>query len=100
MRKATITIGIIIVIAAGLLLFLRFLSPEDTWICDHGQWAKHGNPSVAKPTRQCGTNSTINDSEFMQGPVNSNVNRAVENSNTNVNVETSNANLSVTNNNQ
>jgi len=47
---------IILVILAGLILivfFIRLLTPEDTWICDNGQWIKHGNPKVATPTKPC-----------------------------------------------
>jgi len=36
------------------VLASRFLSPEDSWICENGQWAKHGNPSAPQPTLGCG----------------------------------------------
>lgn len=55
MKKLLIGIGAVIVVAAVVLLAIRFFSPEDTWICDNGQWVKHGNPSAAKPTTACPT---------------------------------------------
>jgi cytoskeletal protein RodZ len=39
------------VIVAAFLI--RFLSPEDTWVCQQGQWVKHGNPNVEQPTSKC-----------------------------------------------
>ena len=46
---------IIILLIAGIFS-LRFLfgGNEDTWICENGQWIKHGNPSAPKPTGGCG----------------------------------------------
>jgi uncharacterized membrane protein len=40
-----------------LLLFtflgIRFFSGEDDWICQHGQWVKHGQPNFPAPTIEC-----------------------------------------------
>lgn len=39
-----------------LILFLfRFLSPEDSWVCQNGEWIKHGSPTVEQPTTKCET---------------------------------------------
>lgn len=35
---------------------LRLISGEDDWICDNGQWVKHGQPSAPQPTETCPTN--------------------------------------------
>lgn len=50
-------------IAVGLILLaviaiggLRLLSPEDDWFCEHGQWVKHGNPSIPMPSLPCKDN--------------------------------------------
>jgi len=52
----TILIILAIAVVAGLAIFgVRLWSGEDDWICDDGQWVKHGNPSAAKPTEGCGT---------------------------------------------
>jgi len=49
-------IGIIFIIAGVLLVIvfiIRFNSPEDAWLCQNGQWVKHGNPSSAQPSTAC-----------------------------------------------
>lgn len=33
------------------LVFLR--GNEDTWVCEKGEWVKHGNPSFPKPIVSC-----------------------------------------------
>lgn len=54
----TILIILAIVVVAGLAIFgVRLWSGEDNWICQDGEWVKHGNPSAAKPTEGCGTPS-------------------------------------------
>jgi hypothetical protein len=55
MKKKIVILGIIILVFVGLL-FVRFFlgGPEDDWICNNGQWTKHGNPSVEAPTFGCG----------------------------------------------
>ena len=46
-------IVLILIIAVGALaIFLR--GDEDTWLCQNGQWIKHGNPSALMPTSACG----------------------------------------------
>jgi len=32
---------------------IRLLSGEDGWICQNGQWVRHGNPSFPAPTVEC-----------------------------------------------
>jgi len=50
-----ISLIIIIIIAALLVVFgLRLFSGEDNWICQNGQWVKHGMPSAPMPTTGCG----------------------------------------------
>lgn len=31
-----------------------FSGNEDTWLCENGQWIRHGNPSGSEPTSGCG----------------------------------------------
>ncbi|MDD4271187.1 MAG: GerMN domain-containing protein [Patescibacteria group bacterium] len=46
---------VIILLIAVAILGIRFLSgPEDTWLCQDGQWVKHGNPGAAMPIAACG----------------------------------------------
>lgn len=45
---------IISVIIAFLAIFtLRFFSGEDNWICQKGEWVKHGQPSFPAPSLPC-----------------------------------------------
>ncbi len=50
-----IILVIIGVVVIALVIFgIRFFSGEDSWICQNGEWVKHGNPSAPKPTESCG----------------------------------------------
>jgi hypothetical protein len=49
-KKLLVLIFIIFLLA----LAFRSLTPEDTWICQNGQWVKHGNPITAEPSTPCG----------------------------------------------
>ena len=53
--KITTVIILLLILLAGGVLAARFLlgGDEDTWICDNGQWVKHGNPSASMPTTPC-----------------------------------------------
>lgn len=52
-RKGLIvTLGLIF-LALVALGGLRLLSPEDDWICQDGQWVKHGQPEIPMPTTPC-----------------------------------------------
>lgn len=42
-----------ILIFMGLLILIRMVTPEDSWICKDGKWIKHGNPTSAMPTKVC-----------------------------------------------
>jgi len=48
-----LVIIILIVVIAGLAGFLILRSSEDTWLCQNGQWVKHGNPAAPDPTEPC-----------------------------------------------
>jgi len=43
---------LLILLALGFLLLL-IRGSEDTWICENGEWIKHGVPSAPKPTKPC-----------------------------------------------
>jgi len=36
-----------------IITLLRLSSPEDTWICEKGQWIRHGNPNLLAPNENC-----------------------------------------------
>lgn len=39
---------------AIIIIVVILRGPEDTWICQSGQWVKHGNPYSPMPTSGCG----------------------------------------------
>lgn len=53
-QKFLIGVAVILFLAVLVLLGLRFYSPEDNWLCQNGQWIKHGNPEASMPTSGCG----------------------------------------------
>ncbi len=46
---------ILIVIFLVLLALVIIRGDEDTWLCQNGQWVKHGNPQAPKPKEICGS---------------------------------------------
>jgi hypothetical protein len=55
MNKTVLIILGVVVLAGLVILGIRFFSgPEDTWLCQNGQWVKHGQPSSPMPTSGCG----------------------------------------------
>lgn len=40
----------------SMVLFIRFVlgGSEDDWICEKGEWIRHGNPDSEKPLGDCG----------------------------------------------
>ncbi len=57
-KKILVKAGIIIVIIAAVAVAFRFFTPEDTWLCQNGQWVKHGNPLLEHPTQGCSAEKT------------------------------------------
>lgn len=71
---------IIIVFAARFFLG----GSEDTWICQNGEWVKHGNPSAPKPTTGCekettGIETKYNWSTMSEGPYQDKISYATSN---------------------
>jgi hypothetical protein len=54
MKKIIYTL-IIIILVIVIVFAIRFLigGSEDTWICDDGEWVKHGVPSAPMPDKAC-----------------------------------------------
>ncbi|MFZ2190005.1 MAG: Gmad2 immunoglobulin-like domain-containing protein [Candidatus Magasanikiibacteriota bacterium] len=46
-----IVIAVLMLIIVGLRFFIG--GGEDTWLCENGQWVKHGNPSEPMPDEIC-----------------------------------------------
>lgn len=55
MVKKFILITCVLVLGAALFFIsARILTGEDVWLCQNGQWVKHGSPSSPMPTTGCG----------------------------------------------
>jgi len=50
MNKVLIVIIVLILLIIGWA-FIR--GSEDTWICQDGEWVKHGLPNASKPIEPC-----------------------------------------------
>lgn len=44
---------IIITFIIIIIVFVLLRGNEDDWICQNGNWVKHGNPSQPAPTSFC-----------------------------------------------
>lgn len=55
-KNKILNIFIIAIFVLAVAFFVRFGlgGPEDTWICQNGQWIKHGNPQNGIPNETCG----------------------------------------------
>ncbi len=51
-KNKFILFALVLAIFAAIFT-LRFFSGEDNWVCQNGQWVKHGNPSFAAPKSIC-----------------------------------------------
>jgi putative hemolysin len=47
-----ILIALAVIAAGAALFFIR--GNEDTWLCQDGQWVRHGSPAKPMPTTPCG----------------------------------------------
>ncbi len=55
MTKIILIIVGVILVAGIAILALRFWGgDEDTWLCQNGEWVRHGNPRAEKPIAPCG----------------------------------------------
>ncbi len=54
MKKVFVILGVVIILIIIAIFALRIFSDEDTWICQNGEWVKHGHPKAEKPTTNCG----------------------------------------------
>lgn len=52
-QNVIVVILIAALIALALVIYLKIATPEDTWLCQNGQWVKHGQPSTPQPTDGC-----------------------------------------------
>ena len=52
-KRTSILLGVIAILVVGFLGVRFFSGLQDTWICQDGEWIKHGNPSVPMPRETC-----------------------------------------------
>jgi uncharacterized membrane protein len=52
-RKTIYSILFIILALIFAFISVRFFSGEDNWMCQNGEWVKHGNPSFPAPEVEC-----------------------------------------------
>jgi len=53
-KNKTLTVFLAIIIGLIIVIInIRLLSGEDGWICQDGQWVKHGQPSLPMPAQPC-----------------------------------------------
>ncbi len=52
-KKFIFTVIIFLIFLAMAILSLRVFSGEDGYMCQDGQWVKHGNPSFSAPDKEC-----------------------------------------------
>lgn len=55
MKKIIIIIAAFFLLLLAALLLIVLRGQEDNWICQDGQWVKHGNPAAAMPPGPCGS---------------------------------------------
>ncbi len=54
-KKYLVAFAILLFLVTAVLSARFYLGgDEDAWICENGQWVKHGNPSDLVPTQECG----------------------------------------------
>lgn len=63
----------VIIVATAIMLGIRLFSgPEDSWICQNGQWVEHGNPTAPKPDAGCGNQAENKVNKETENQVNKN----------------------------
>ncbi|MDR3643095.1 MAG: hypothetical protein P4L74_05740 [Candidatus Doudnabacteria bacterium] len=75
MNKKYLLILVLIIVVIGTLFIAKIISPEDTWLCQNGQWIKHGNPSAPMPETGCGGAQSKPVAEQMADMLNQKFNR-------------------------
>jgi hypothetical protein len=60
MRRILLAISATVLVICGLFVVRVIVGgDEDTWICDSGQWVKHGNPRSSMPGGTCGPSNSV-----------------------------------------
>ncbi len=79
MKKIVLIFSVLLLIS-GIVLTVRFLvgGSEDVWICDNGEWIKHGNPRTSMPSEGCNQRMNIGEENSAQESGSSLVSKSVE----------------------
>ena len=48
-KKLIVIVGLIIL----FVVFVFLKGSEDTWLCENGEWVRHGVPSASMPSKPC-----------------------------------------------
>lgn len=48
-----VVVAILVLVVGWLLIRSLIGGREDTWLCQGGQWVKHGNPAGVTPDTAC-----------------------------------------------
>jgi|GEM_PF-2044312 len=59
MKKTIIAVAIVFLLIIFAFLLVVLKGNEDGWICQDGQWVKHGNPKDAMPVGLCGSPAEV-----------------------------------------
>ncbi len=59
MKKILIVLACLLTAGGIALITVRILSGEDNWICQNGQWVRHGVPLAPQPTTPCPQASSL-----------------------------------------
>lgn len=59
LKTIIISIFCFIIISITTVICLRIFSGEDNWVCNNGEWIKHGSPDLVKPNMPCGDFKSI-----------------------------------------
>ncbi len=43
----------VLLLAAAALVAIRSMGEEDLWLCENGEWIRHGTPNISKPVSPC-----------------------------------------------
>jgi len=62
-KQIVFWIGAVVLIILAVAFASKFFGGEDAWVCENGQWIKHGSPSAQKPQTSCGSETSPEDSE-------------------------------------
>ena len=52
-KKLIYTVAVLILFLVMAVMTVRVFSGEDNWLCQNGQWIKHGQPDWPAPTAEC-----------------------------------------------